>query len=136
VSTPAAQSAAPRKIVVVIDDDPDMLKGIQRLLAAHNFGVEAFGSVEDFRAGAHLREAMCLVIDIHLKKSSGIELRKELAISGFVPPVIFITADDSEATRNAALKAGCVDFLMKPFSSQALLGAIAKACASNKMDLS
>ena len=118
-----------RKVVTVIDDDPAMLKAIERLLGAKGFDVEAFPSAEAFLAGAAASEATCLVLDIHLGGMSGIELRRRLAESGSRLPVIFITALDDEATRKEAMEAGCVAFLRKPFLSHLLIDAIEKAAS-------
>jgi FixJ family two-component response regulator len=113
------------RTVTVIDDDPTMLKAIERLLRVKGFDVETFASAEAFLAGTG--KATCLVLDIHLGGMSGIELRRRLVASGAEPPTIFITAVDDEATRNEATKAGCVAYLRKPFLASLLVGAIDKA---------
>ena len=118
-----------RQVVAVIDDDPAMLKAIERLLGAKGFDVEAFASAEAFLAGAAASEATCLVLDIHLGGMSGIELRRRLVESGSRLPVIFITALDDDATRKEAMEAGCVAFLRKPFLSHLLIDAIEKAAS-------
>jgi DNA-binding response OmpR family regulator len=64
------------------------------------------------------------VLDVHLQHMSGIELRRQLTRSGHSLPVIFITAAESEATHKAALEAGCVAYLHKPFPSDLLIEAI------------
>jgi FixJ family two-component response regulator len=122
--------AEARNVVFVVDDDADMLKGVERLLRAYGFGVEIFSSAEDFHKRANPLEATCLVLDIHLKKESGIELRRQLLLSGFSLPVVFISADDSEATCRAARAVGCADYLVKPFPGQSLVNAIRRAQAA------
>ena len=111
--------------VTVIDDDPTMLKAIERLLRIKGFDVETFASAEEFLAGTG--KASCLILDIHLGGMSGIELRRRLVASGAGPPTIFITAVDDEDTRKAATNAGCVAYLPKPFLASLLIGAIDKA---------
>ena len=113
--------------VTVIDDDPTMLKAIERLLRVKGFDVETFASAEAFLAGNG--RATCLILDIHLGGMSGIELRRRLVASGSEPPTIFITALDDEATHKAATEAGCVAYLRKPFLASLLVGAIDKATA-------
>jgi FixJ family two-component response regulator len=113
-----------RHLVIVVDDDPSLLRAVQRVLQVHGFETEVFSSVEGFLEGAHLDEATCLVLDVHLQHMSGIELRRQLTLSGHSLPVIFITAVESETTRKAALEAGCVAYLHKPFPSDRLIGAI------------
>ena len=126
-STPRVPVVVARKVVYVVDDDDGMLKGLERLLKAHGFDVEVFCSAEDFHAHARPRDALCLVLDIHLNGMSGIELRRELGRSGFSAPVIFVTGDNREVTHKAALDAGCVAYLMKPFPGKLLVDAIERA---------
>ena len=118
-----------RKLVAVVDDDLSMLKGVQRLLAAHGFDTEVFSSAEGFLGRAGDRELTCLVLDIQLGGMSGIELRRRLASSGSTVPVIFITAVDDQAIHDEARDAGCVACLQKPFPAKMLIGAIEQAAA-------
>jgi FixJ family two-component response regulator len=117
----------PRKLVAIVDDDPSMLKGVQRLLTAHGFDTEVFSSAESYLARSVEREPACLVLDIQLGGMSGIELRRRLAASGRPVPVVFMTAFDDEATRKDAVDAGCVAFLHKPFLSNLLIEALERA---------
>ena len=114
------------KRIIVLDDDAGMLKAVERVLKVHGFETEVFDSVKALRDGAHFDEASCLVLDINLNGHCGIELRRQLAREGVSIPVIFITGVDSRATKEAALQAGCVAYLPKPFSSEKLLDAIAQ----------
>jgi FixJ family two-component response regulator len=118
-----------RKVVFVVDDDPSMLKGVERLLKAHGFDVELFVSAEEFYKRPKFCNAICLVLDINLNGKSGIELKRRLAASGVSLPVIFITASDSDVTRKAALDVGCVAYLTKPFSAKSLMDAVEQASA-------
>jgi FixJ family two-component response regulator len=113
-----------RNLVIVVDDDPSTLRAVQRVLQVHGFDTEVFNSGEGFLEGAHLCEASCLVLDIHLPRISGIELRRQLTRSGHSLPVIFITAVESEVTHKAALEAGCAAYLHKPFPSGLLIEAV------------
>jgi FixJ family two-component response regulator len=76
-----------------------------------------------------VQTATCLLLDIHLGGISGIELQRRLAASGSKWPVIFMTANDDEVTRNQAMDAGCIAYLQKPFAQHVLLNAISKAVA-------
>jgi FixJ family two-component response regulator len=115
------------KLIAVVDDDPDMLRAIVRLLKAHGFDVHAFASAEAFLDGDAGRVASCLILDIHLGGMSGIELQRHLSARGSGLPIIFITAMDDAATRHEAMDAGCVAYLCKPFVAKLLLDAIHKA---------
>jgi FixJ family two-component response regulator len=116
-----------RKVVAVIDDEPTMLKAIERLLNAHGFATRVFVSAEAFLDGDAQTEASCLILDIHLGGMSGIDLRHRLTESGSPLPIIFMTAVDDEATRREAMDAGCIAYLRKPFPAKMLIGAIDKA---------
>lgn len=127
------KAAIVRKIIFVVDDDPGMRLGVKRLLNKHGFETELFDSVEDFHERADVRRPDCLVLDVKLKNGSGIDLRRELTNSGVSVPAIFITANDTDHTRKAAVDAGCVAYLTKPFSGKTLIDAIGKATGSNRM---
>jgi FixJ family two-component response regulator len=75
-------------------------------------------------------QALCLVLDINLSDGSGIELRHQLAESGVDVPVIYITGNDSDATRMAAVASGCLAYLTKPFTAQSLIESIERAAAA------
>jgi FixJ family two-component response regulator len=112
------------RTIVVIDDNPSMLQGLNRLLSAHGFHVQTFASAELFLEDIATCEADCLLLDIHLGGTSGIDLQRKLTSSGTDLPVIFMTAIDNEATRQQAFDAGCIAYLRKPFLAKLLIDAI------------
>jgi FixJ family two-component response regulator len=116
-----------RRVVAVVDDDQDMLRGLQRLLNASGYDTEVFSSGEAFLEGAATSKATCLLLDIHLGGISGIELRRRLSKSGSKLAIIFMTAVDEEALHVEAMESGCIAFLRKPFSARALVEAISAA---------
>lgn len=115
------------RTIAVVDDNPSMLQGLSRLLSAHGFRVQTFASAESFLDGIAKCKADCLLLDIHLGGISGIELQQKLTSLGNDLPVIFMTAIDSDATRQEALDAGCVAYLKKPFLAKLLIDAIDSA---------
>jgi len=118
-----------RKAVFVVDDDPSMLKGMRRLLRQYGFDTVPFETANALKDHSDFDQAFCIVLDINLSDGSGIELRHQLAESGVALPVIYITGNDSHATRMAAMKLGCLAYLTKPFTAQALIGPIERAAA-------
>jgi FixJ family two-component response regulator len=112
------------KRVIVLDDDTSILGALKRVLKVHGFEAETFDAVDMFHASAPLSDALCLVLDINLNGTSGIDVRRQLTRSGVSIPVIFMTGSHNEATHQAAQEAGCVAYLQKPFSSAALIDAI------------
>ena len=116
-----------RNLVVVVDDDPGMLKGVQRLLRQHAYEPIAFSSAQAFKSFTDFEQAVCIILDINLSDGSGIELRHRLKGDGHSVPVIYITGNDSPAVRAAAVASGCTAFLIKPFSVQELIEALKRA---------
>ncbi len=88
-------------VVILVDDDAGFLKGVTRLLAHNGIQSRTFASAEALIESGSAQTATCLLLDIHLGGISGIELQRRLAASGSKCPVIFMTANDDEATRNA-----------------------------------
>jgi FixJ family two-component response regulator len=113
-----------QELVIILDDDVSLLKALDRLLRVYGFGVQSFASINDFVEQARLAEALCLVLDIHLKGGSAVSLRRSIANRGIAIPVIFMTADQSDGLRAEAYEAGCVAYLRKPFAAASLLQAI------------
>ena len=113
--------------ILVVDDDPGFRKGIARLLRANGYEVASYSSAEEFLANANLRDAGCLILDVHLDGISGIELRRRQRGSGHDVPVIFITGNSSEALQEAAMAAGCAAYLEKPCRAKTLMDAVSAA---------
>jgi FixJ family two-component response regulator len=116
-----------RNIVLVVDDDPGVLKGVQRLLRQHDYEPILFSSAQAFKNHADFESAACVILDINLNDGSGIELRYGLKAAGSNVPVIYMTGNKDPAVRKAALDSGCVAFLTKPFSVQELIEPLKRA---------
>jgi FixJ family two-component response regulator len=128
-------SVKAQKSIYIVDDDPGILKATGRLLKALGFGVQTFSSAEEFWACGDPIGAVCLILDIHLGGTSGIDVRRQLSQSGSAVPVIFITGKDSETTRKAAMQVGCTAYLPKPFSAQALVDGINIALGADASEI-
>ena len=122
-------------VVIVVDDNERILKSMARLLAHHGIDSRMFASGEALLEADNVQAATCLLLDIHLEGISGIELRRQLAAAGSRCPVIFMTANDDETTRNEAMDAGCIAYLRKPFGQHVLLNAISNAVARSEADV-
>jgi FixJ family two-component response regulator len=118
-----------RKAVFVVDDDLGTLRGVKRLLREHGYNSLLFQSAEAFQDHGHFDQALCIILDINLNDTSGIEVRHRLKAAGVSVPVIYITANDNHAVRTAAMESGCIAFLTKPFSAKSLIDPIDKASA-------
>lgn len=113
--------------MAVVENDESVRKSLERLLRATGYESATFTSAESFLQSSLRNSVDCLVLDINLDGMSGIELYKMLLDGAATPPVIFISGRNDDATVFAAKALGCVDYLRKPFESQALLRAIEAA---------
>ena len=115
---------AKRKVVAVIDDNLGILGAMSRLLSAFGYDTELYASAKEYLDVAMNTQAICLIVDIELGESCGIEFAQYLANAGFTMPIIFMTADDNESVERRAMESGCRAFLRKPFSAHVLIGAL------------
>ena len=107
--------------VAVIEDDDLERSALGRLLQAGGFEPDLFDSAETFIAVGQNRQWLCLVVDVNLTGMSGIDLQRKLRAEGSRVPIIVTTGKQLEANRETAEQAGCVGFLWKPFTADAIL---------------
>jgi FixJ family two-component response regulator len=112
---------------LVVDDDPGLLKGLERLHRSHSYKPVLFSSAEAFKD--HTDSKHCVILDIKLNDGSGIELGRHLNAAGVSVPVIYMTGNADPSIRKAALNSGCIAFLTKPFSVQELIMPLKRASA-------
>ena len=117
-------------LISVVDDDDSVRESLRGLIRSVGFAVKVFASAEEFLNSDHLRNTHCLILDVRMPGMNGLELQRQLAASDRKIPVIFITAHGDEEVRSRALNGGAVDYLLKPFSEEALLNAIDAALKS------
>jgi len=122
-----SNSRQSKAIVYVVDDDLSVRQGLERLLRTIGWEVETFASAQDFLAGRRATTPSCLVLDVALPGLSGLDLQKRMQEANREIPIVFITAHEDVPTSVRAMKAGAVEFLIKPFSERDLLDAIEQA---------
>ena len=118
-----------RNLVLVVDDDRGILRGMKRLLRQHGYETLLFPSAEAFRSHNDFENVACIILDINLNDGSGIDLRHRLKAAGISVPVIYVTANDNPAVRVAALQSGCIAYLTKPFSAKSLIEPLERTSA-------
>ena len=116
-----------RPIIIVIDDDPSILRALRRLVAGAGFDVRTFDRPSTLLKSDLPTAGACLVVDIDLPEMNGVELCATLAASGCKLPVILITAHTDEETRRLADGAHPVALLIKPFGRDLLVSSIQSA---------
>ena len=115
--------------VFVVDDDVAVCVALSRLMRTAGLHVETFGTAAEVLSDDRLRDADCLVLDVHLPDLSGLELQAKLAELGLELPIVFITGRGDIPMSVRAMKAGALEFLTKPFDNQQLLDAIGQGIA-------
>jgi signal transduction histidine kinase len=119
-------------LVFVIDDDDLFRKSIERLLRSASLKVKAFGSAEEFLRSKRTDMPACVVLDVRLGGMSGLDLQRRMTESGIEMPIIFVTGHGDIRMGVHAMKAGAVEFLIKPFSDQDLIEAVQSGIGRNR----
>jgi len=117
----------PGGIVYVLDDEPEMVKALTRLLRARRFEVLGFTSVRAFFEACRPEGTGCLVLDVSMPELDGLELQRRLTYQGILIPIVFLTGHGDIPMSVRAIKAGATDFLTKPVDAAALVQAVRDA---------
>ena len=120
-------------VVCVVDDDSDIRDGLKLLLESVGIACIAFSSTREFLESEQIGNAGCLILDVRLPGSGGLDLQAELTRAQIRTPIIFITAHGDIPMSVRAIKAGAIEFLTKPFREQDLLDAVRAALDRDRM---
>jgi FixJ family two-component response regulator len=121
-------------MVYVVDDDPSMCAALSGLLRAVGWQAQTFASAAAFLEARRPDGPACLLLDVRLPGSSGLELQRTLAERGDSLPIVFMTGHGDIAMGVQAIKAGAIEFLPKPFREDELLDALILALARSAVD--
>jgi FixJ family two-component response regulator len=116
-----------QQIAFVIDDDSTIRDALSNLLRSVDIAVETFGSTGDFLKRNRRDVPACLILDVRLPATSGLDFQEELGKRGVSIPIIFLTGHADVPMSVQAMKAGAVEFLCKPFREEELLRAVRTA---------
>jgi FixJ family two-component response regulator len=119
--------------VFIIDDDAGMRQAVQDLVESVGLRAESFETAQSFLGAHRVPGPGCLVLDVRLPETSGLDFQLQLADIGVRIPIIFISAHGDIPMSVKALKAGAVEFLAKPFRDQDLLDAIRQALQRDRV---
>src|SRR6476620_4795749 len=111
-------------VVAVIDDDQSIREALGRMFETVSLKAELFGSVEEYLRASKSRPANCIVLDVRLPGPSGLDFQGQLTSANNQTPIVFITAHGDIPMSVRAMKAGAIEFLIKPFRDQDLLDAV------------
>jgi FixJ family two-component response regulator len=113
--------------VFIIDDDAGVRESIRDLVESVELHAESFATAQEFLASKRQDGPSCLVLDVRLPDTSGLDLQQKLSRAGVRIPIIFITGHADIPMTVRAMKSGAVEFLTKPFREQDLLDVIHRA---------
>jgi FixJ family two-component response regulator len=125
----------PTPNVFVVDDDVSIRESLKALILCEGWQPETFASAEAFLSHPRMVAPSCLVLDVTLPDINGLDLQKRVAAGRSDMPIIFITGHGDVPMTVRAMKAGAVEFLMKPFGAEELLNAIRHAIERSRMTL-
>lgn len=134
-ANPSVVSGGAATTICVVDDDPSMLKALERLLLSVGWCARFFREPLHFLNYATLNPVRVALIDIWLPGMSGLELQKQLGAVSPETHVIIVTADDEESVRSAAKQNGAIAFFAKPFENDIFLDAIQRAMAFDESEM-
>jgi FixJ family two-component response regulator len=125
-----------RPIVFVVDDDISVYESLELLIRCEGWQPETFASAEEFLECPRTSMPSCMVLDVSLPGLTGLELQRRIAVERTDIPIIFVSGYADVPTTVQAMKAGAVEFLIKPFSDDVLLSAIRAALERSRIALS
>jgi FixJ family two-component response regulator len=111
-------------IVFIVDDDVSVRSALESLIESAGWVAETFASAQEFLRRPRVAAPSCLVLDVSLPDINGLELQRRVATDRTDMPIIFISGYGDVPMTVRAMKAGAVEFLMKPFKDDVLLDAI------------
>jgi two-component system, LuxR family, response regulator FixJ len=123
-----AAIAVPRRLVLVVDDDPAVRNSLKFSLEVEGFTVRDYSSANELLRESEITDAGCLVIDYHLPEMNGLEMLNRLRARRITAPAILITSHPSAFVRQRAAEAG-VPIVEKPLLGDALVEGIRSAFA-------
>jgi RNA polymerase sigma factor (sigma-70 family) len=118
---------ARKPTVFIVDDDGAIRDSLSLLMRSAGLSSESFAGAGDFLAQVAADRPGCLILDVRMPEIDGLELQRQLAARGSRLPIIMLTGHGDVPVAVEALRAGAIDFLTKPFDSQALLARIHEA---------
>lgn len=115
--------------ILVVDDDQAMRESLESLFRSVGHATRLFASAQEFLAAELPDMPCCLVLDVRLPNMSGLEFQRELKRQDIAIPVVFVTGHGDVPMSVAAMKAGAIEFLTKPFREQELLDSVHRGLA-------
>ncbi len=122
-------------IVFVITDDISEQESLKSLIARQGWQFEACESAREFLCGPRPLVPSCLILARSLRDLNGLEEQKRIARERAEVPIIVISGHEDIPTTVEAMKAGAVDFLVRPFGHEILLAGIRETFERSRLAL-
>jgi FixJ family two-component response regulator len=129
----SSAEAPTNETVFLIDDDISVRDGLTALVESWGLAVRAFSSAREFLARESAESSGCIVLDVNMPGMNGLDLQREMNLTGIGLPVIFLTGHGDIPMTVQALKAGAIHFLTKPVREEELMAAIRQALETDRV---
>jgi FixJ family two-component response regulator len=113
--------------VFAVDDDPIVLRALERMLRSNNISVETFTSPTAFLERSSYDGIGCLLLDLKMPGLSGLDVQSAMSRQGIAMPIVFLSAQSDVPSTARAMREGAIDFLEKPIDEPQLLAALERA---------
>ena len=123
----ASRAETTRPVVLIVDDDDEVRLSLHELMLSVDIETSCFASSREFLEARLPERPGCLLLDVRMPGTSGLDVQQQLASRGDTKPIIFLTGYGDIPMTVQAMKAGAVDFLTKPFREQTVLDAVVMA---------
>ena len=120
-----------KPMISIVDDDESIREATEAQMQSLGYKAQTFPSADAFLASPHIKDTNCLVADINMPHTTGVELHRRLLDLGYAIPTILITAYPDNEVRERALADGVLCYLVKPFDEDELLRCVHLALGHN-----
>lgn len=127
-----SEPSTPLPQVFIIDDDEHMRAAISDILRSIDVAATSFDSAAAFLAAVPSTSPGCILLDVRMPGTDGLELQHQLVSLGYRMPIVFVTGFGDIPMTVHAMRAGAIDFLTKPFDDEDLFNAVRRALAHDK----
>lgn len=115
--------------IFVLDDDLTVLRALDRVFRTAGLPVETFDKPAAFLKSADYAGPCCLVLDLMLPGTTGLQIQRAMRESGNEMPIVFLSGRSDVQSATQAMREGAVDFLVKPVEDERLVNAVRDALA-------
>ena len=120
-------------LVVIVDDDSAVRAALQELLESVGIDAVSYASPRELLDAEREDRPGCLILDVRMPGSSGLDLQHRLVSARDAKPIVFLTGHGDIPMSVEAMKAGAIDFLTKPVRDQTLLDAVSAGIARDRV---